>query len=280
MREIQLSQVTAQVADACLRACHRLGEGMERALAEAGEREKSPLGRWVLSQLTENARLAATGPLPLCQDTGMVVIFAQVGQDVHFVGGSWEEALAAGVREAYVNGHLRKSVVSDPLRRANSGDNTPPVIHTRIVPGEQVRLWVLPKGFGSENKSKLFMLNPTAGADGVKKAVIETVSQAGGSPCPPTIVGVGVGGTMEQACLLAKWALTRPVGQKSEDPPIAQLEEEILAALNELGIGPGGLGGLVTSFAVHIETYPTHIAGLPVAVNLLCHAARHEQVVL
>lgn len=280
MRQIHLAQVTDAVSQACIRACHRLGEGMEKALPQAREQEASPLGQWVLAQLAENARLAQEGPLPLCQDTGMVVIFAQVGQDVHFVGGNWEEAVAAGVREAYTDGYLRKSVVSHPLWRENTGDNTPPVIHTRIVSGDQVKLWVLPKGFGSENKSKLFMLNPTEGIEGVKRSVVETVSQAGGSPCPPTVVGVGVGGTMEQACLLSKWALARPVGEPAEDRRIAQLEQEILTELNALGIGPGGLGGRVTSFAVHLETYPTHIAGLPVAVNLCCHAARHEQVVL
>lgn len=280
MREIDLRQVSAAVAQASIRACHRLGEGMEEAFSQAQKKEESQLGQWVLSNLVENARIAQMGPLPLCQDTGMLVVFAQVGQDVHFVGGNWEDAIADGVREAYCSGYLRKSVVSHPLWRENTGDNTPPVIHTRIVPGEQVKLWIMPKGFGSENKSQLFMLNPTEGIEGVKKAVVETVKKAGGSPCPPTVVGVGVGGTMEKACLLAKWALARPVGEPAEDERVAQLEQDILAELNNLGIGPGGLGGRVTSFAVHMETYPTHIAGLPVAVNLLCHAVRHEQVVL
>jgi fumarate hydratase subunit alpha len=280
VRQIDVAQVTEAVEKACIRACHRLGEGMEQALCQAQSKEESVQGKWVLSQLVENARLAGEGPLPLCQDTGMVVIFAQVGQDVHFVGGNWEEALTSGVRQAYIKGYLRKSVVAHPLFRENTQDNTPPVIHTRIVEGEQVKLWIMPKGFGSENKSRLYLLNPTAGIGGVKSAVVETVSQAGGSPCPPTVVGVGAGGTMEQACLLAKWALARPVGKPAEDPKVAELEEEILGELNNLGIGPGGLGGSVTSFAVHMETYPTHIAGLPVAINLCCHAARHEQVVL
>ena len=280
MREIHLSKVTEEVARACLRACHRLGEGMKEALAHARSQEESPMGLWVLEQLLDNAQLAEAGPLPLCQDTGMVVVFAQIGQDVHFTGGNWEEAVAEGVRKAYVEGNLRKSVVSHPLWRENSGDNTPPVIHTRIVPGDEVKLWIMPKGFGSENKSRLFMLNPTEGVEGVKRAVVQTAPAAGGSPCPPTVVGFWGGFTMEQACILAKWALARPVGQKAPDPKVAQLEQEILEELNKLGIGPAGFGGRVTSFAVHMETYPTHIAGLPVAVNLLCHAARHEQVVL
>ena len=277
MREIHLSKVTEEVARACLRACHRLGEGMKEALAHARSQEESPLGQWVLEQLLDNAQLAEAIPSSARIQDGGSVCPDRSGCPLH----RWklEEAVAEGVRKAYVEGNLRKSVVSHPLWR-RTAETTLPVIHTRIVPGDEVKLWIMPKGFGSENKSRLFMLNPTEGVEGVKRAVVQTVSEAGGSPCPPTVVGIGVGGTMEQACILAKWALARPVGQKAPDPKVAQLEQEILEELNKLGIGPAGFGGRVTSFAVHMETYPTHIAGLPVAVNLLCHAARHEQVVL
>ena len=280
MREIDVAQVTETVARLCQEANMDLGEDAFAALERALEQEESPVGKDVLQQLIENARLARREWVPMCQDTGVAVVLVDVGQDVHVVGGSLEDAINAGVRKGYTEGYLRKSVVADPFDRKNTGDNTPAVIHYRVVPGDRLKITVLPKGAGSENMSALKMLTPADGLEGVMDFVVEVVDQAGSNPCPPIIVGVGVGGTMEQAALLAKRALARPVGQPHPRPEIAGIEEKLLQRINRLGIGPQGLGGRVTALAVHMEVYPTHIACLPVAVNLQCHAARHKEAVL
>jgi len=250
------------------------------ALEEALDREESELGRWALEQVVRNARIAREGKFPLCQDTGLAVVFVRVGQDVRVTGGSLEEAVQEGVRRGYREGYLRKSVVRDPLRRENTGDNTPAVVHYRIVPGNGLEITLMAKGAGSENMSGVRMLTPADGAEGVKAFVVEQVRQAGANPCPPVIVGVGIGGTLERCALLAKEALLRPVGRRNPDPFYAEMEEELLTRINALGIGPQGFGGKVTALDVHIEAEPCHIASLPVAVNIQCHAARHATVML
>lgn len=277
MREIHVSQITEAIEELAVKANYELPEDVVQAIAAAARREDSDLGQEIFQLMQENARLAKTKGTAICQDTGVAVVFLEVGQDVRIVGGSLTDAVNEGVRRGYTKGYLRKSVVGDPLLRKNTGDNTPAVIHTEIVPGDHLKITLAPKGAGSENMSALKMLTPADGAEGVKRFVVSTVDQAGGNPCPPIIVGVGVGGTMEQAALIAKKALLRPVGQKSPLEHVARLEEEILQEINQLGIGPQGLGGRVTALAVHIETYPTHIACLPVAVNIQCHVARHAE---
>ena len=276
MREIQVEIIRDLIQELCIDINYRLSDDMREALLRARAEESSPIGCEVLAQLTENMEIAETGQIPNCQDTGMAVVFLEIGQDVHLTGGNLEEAVHEGVRRGYEKGYLRKSVVGDPLLRENTKDNTPAVIHTRIVPGDTVRVTVTAKGFGSENMSRLFMLKPAQGVEGVKAAVLETVREAGPNACPPLVVGVGIGGTFEKAALLAKEALLRPIAPSAEIAPhIRALEEELLAEINALGIGPAGLGGNTTALAVHINTYATHIAGLPVAVNLCCHVDRH-----
>lgn len=279
MREIDVSCVEETIRSLFMGACCEIGDDVLRLLEAGLEREESPFGREVLAQLIENDRLAAKRRMPICQDTGMAVIFMEVGQDVHFTGGDVNDAIHRGVRRAYKDGCFRASVLS-PLSRINTKDNTPAIIHTRIVPGEKVTLTAAPKGFGSENMSRLYMLTPSQGVEGVKNAVVDTVSLAGGNPCPPVVVGVGIGGTAECAMLMAKHSLTRECGEPSLDPMLADMEQELLERINSLGIGPQGLGGRVTALAVHIEQMPTHIAGLPVAVNMQCHAARHKTAVI
>lgn len=276
MRTIQLSVITENIKEMCIEANHFLSKDMDCAMKEAKEAEKSPLGKKILEQLQENLQIAGNDMIPICQDTGMAVIFMEIGQDVHFDGGSLEEAIEEGVRQGYVEGFLRKSVVSDPIYRENTKDNTPAVIHYEIVPGEQVKITVAPKGFGSENMSRIFMLKPAEGIEGVKNAILTAVADAGPNACPPMVVGVGIGGTFEKCALLAKKALTRAVNENSSIPYIKELEKEMLDKINNLGIGPGGLGGTTTALAVNINTYPTHIAGLPVAINICCHVNRHS----
>ena len=276
MRELNVSVITDNLKDMCIEAAHYLTDDMKDCLNSAEKCEESPLGRQILEQLKDNLDIAGKDMIPICQDTGMAVVFAEIGQDVHFTGGSIEEAINEGVRRGYVDGYLRKSVVSDPIIRENTKDNTPAVIHYDIVPGDKVRLTIAPKGFGSENMSRIYMLKPADGIDGVKEAILNAVSEAGPNACPPMVVGVGIGGTFEKCAILAKKALTRPVNKRSDVGYIAELEEEMLEKINKLGIGPGGLGGSTTAFAVNIETYATHIAGLPVAVNICCHVNRHS----
>ncbi len=275
MREIEVSTLTQTIKDMCIEANHFLTPDMKARLESAAGTETSPVGKKVLSQLQDNLKIAGEEMIPICQDTGMAVIFLEVGQDVHFIGGDLEEAVQEGIRRGYVDGYLRKSVVKDPLIRENTGDNTPGVIHYKIVPGDQVKITVAPKGFGSENMSAVRMLTPAAGVEGVLDFIEETVSKAGPNPCPPLVVGVCVGGTMDKAAVLAKKATMRPVGTHNGDPRCAGLEEEALKRINKLGIGPGGFGGSTTALAVNIDFFPTHIAGLPVAVNICCHVARH-----
>jgi len=281
MRELDVSEVARAIEELCVTACYDLPEDVVRAMERAREVEESDVGREVLGICLENARVAARERVPICQDTGVTIVFLELGQDLRLVGGDLYTAVGEGVRQGYTKGYLRKSVVVDPLfTRKNTGDNTPPVIYTDIVPGDRLRIVVVPKGTGSENMSGLKMLTPAAGPDGVKKFIVETVDQAGSNPCPPIIVGVGVGGMMDRAALLAKKALLRKVGEPHPQPEVAKLERESLAEVNALGIGPQGLGGRVTALAVHIETAPTHIGALPVAVNIQCHAARHAERVL
>lgn len=275
MRTVNVSEITANVKEMCIEANHYLSKDMEKAFKHSRETEKSPLGRQILGQLSENLQIAADDMIPICQDTGMAVVFLEIGQDVHLEGGSVEEAVNEGVRQGYTEGFLRKSVVKDPIDRVNTGDNTPAVIHYSIVPGEKVTITVAPKGFGSENMSRVFMLKPADGIEGVKEAILKAVTEAGPNACPPMVVGVGIGGTFEKCALMAKQALTRETGAHSEIPYVKNLEEEMLEKINGLGIGPGGLGGTTTALAIHINTYPTHIAGLPVAVNICCHVNRH-----
>ena len=275
MRILNLSKVTETVKEMCIEANHFLSEDMECALRTAAEKEESPLGKQILDQLGENMRIAGADMIPICQDTGMAVIFMEIGQEVHFEGGILEDAVNEGVRQGYAEGFLRKSVVKDPLVRENTKDNTPAVIHYSIVPGEQVKITVAPKGFGSENMSRIFMLKPADGVEGVREAVLTAIEDAGPNACPPMVVGVGIGGTFEKCALMAKQALTRPVNERSPIPYICELENELLERINCSGIGPGGLGGTTTALAVNINTYPTHIAGLPVAVNICCHVNRH-----
>lgn len=276
MRTIQVSELTEQISEMCIEANHFLSEDMKRSLDQAGEKEESPLGRQILCQLQENLKIAGEDMIPICQDTGMAVIFLEVGQEVHFQGGSVEEAVNEGVRRGYTKGYLRKSVVKDPIFRENTKDNTPAVLHYELVPGDQVKITVAPKGFGSENMSRIFMLKPADGIEGVKNAILTAVKDAGPNACPPMVVGVGIGGTFEKCAILSKKALTREAGSHSDIPYVRELEEEMLERINSLGIGPGGLGGRITALAVNIHTYPTHIAGLPVAVNICCHVNRHS----
>lgn len=280
MRTINVDKVTEAIKEMCISANYFLSSDMEKKMKEAREKEESPLGKQILSQLLENLEIAGTDQIPICQDTGMAVVFLEVGQDVHFEGGSLEDAVNEGVRRGYTEGFLRKSVVGDPLVRENTKDNTPAVIHYCIVPGDQVKITVAPKGFGSENMSRIFMLKPADGIEGVKNSILTAVKEAGPNACPPVVVGVGIGGTFEKAALMAKQALIRPAGSYSEIPYVKEMEVELLEKINGLGIGPGGLGGRITALAVNINTYATHIAGLPVAVNMCCHVNRHAVRVL
>ena len=275
IRAVHVDNLTKNIKEMCIEVNHVLSADMKEALDTSVQTEKSPLGRQILCQLQENLEIAGKDRIPICQDTGMAIVFLEVGQDVHFEGGSVEDAINEGVRQGYVEGYLRKSVVKDPLIRENTKDNTPAVIHTSIVPGDQVKITVTPKGFGSENMSKILMLKPADGIEGVKEAVISAVRDAGPNACPPVVVGVGIGGTFEKCAIMAKHALTREWGVHSDIPYVKEMEEELLTKINKLGIGPGGLGGTTTAFAVNIETYPTHIAGLPVAVSICCHVNRH-----
>ena len=275
MRYIPVETVTNEIEDMCIKVCHELSDDMKACLYDACDKETSDIGRKILGQLAENLDIAREEMIPICQDTGMAVIFLKVGQDVHFTGGNIEDAINEGVRRGYTKGFLRKSVVSDPIERVNTKDNTPAVIHYEIVTGDKVNITLAPKGFGSENMSRVFMLKPADGIEGVKNAIITAVRDAGPNACPPMVVGVGIGGTFEKCAVMAKKALTRPAGEHSSIAYVKDLEEEMLEAVNALDIGPAGLGGSTTAFAVNIETYPTHIAGLPVAVNICCHVNRH-----
>lgn len=275
MRTIKTDQIIENVKEMCIEANHYLTPDMEEALKAAAQSEKAPLGKQILGQLKENLEIAAEEMIPICQDTGMAVLFVEIGQEVHIEGGSLTEALQEGVRRGYTEGFLRKSVVKDPLIRENTKDNTPAVIHYNLVEGDGMKITVAPKGFGSENMSRIFMLKPADGEEGVKEAILTAVKDAGPNACPPMVVGVGIGGTFEKCALLAKKALTRPVNERSHIPYVKAMEEELLARINQTGIGPGGLGGSTTALAVNINTYPTHIAGLPVAVNICCHVNRH-----
>lgn len=275
MREVDVQKITEEICRMCIAINHELSPDMKRAYDAAEESETNPLGKRILGQLQENMQIASSRMIPICQDTGMAVIFLEVGQDVHLTGGNIEDAVNEGVRRGYTEGYLRKSVVSDPLIRQNTGDNTPAVIHYSIVPGDKVRITLAPKGFGSENMSRVCMLKPADGEQGVIDAVVQAVKDAGPNACPPMVVGVGIGGTFEKCALMAKKALTRPVGEHNDKEHIRAMEEEILTKINELGLGPGGLGGANTAFAVNIETYATHIAGLPVGINICCHVNRH-----
>ncbi|MBE5838221.1 fumarate hydratase [Butyrivibrio sp.] len=275
MREINVSEITQVVKDMCISANYKLSPDMQRALDKAKNEEESELGKKIFAQLQENLEIAENDQIPICQDTGMAVFFFKVGQDVHFVGGNLNDAINEGVRQGYTEGYLRKSVVGDPLIRENTKDNTPAVIHYDIVPGDKVTITCAPKGFGSENMSRVFMLKPADGEEGVKAAVVQAVKDAGPNACPPMVVGVGIGGTFEKCAEMAKEALTRPVGEHSEIEYVCDMEKEILEMINSTGIGPAGLGGKITALAVNINTYATHIAGLPVAVNICCHVNRH-----
>lgn len=275
MRTIDVSEITRNIKEMCIEANHFLSKDMDVALKNAVKTEESLLGRQILNQLQENLQIAAKDMIPICQDTGMAVIFMEIGQEVHFEGGSLEDAINEGVRQGYTEGFLRKSVVGDPILRENTKDNTPAIIHYSIVEGDKVKIKVAPKGFGSENMSRVFMLKPADGIEGVKNAILTAVKDAGPNACPPMIVGVGVGGTFEKCALMAKEALTREVGSHSDIPWVKELEEEMLDKINRLGIGPGGLGGTTTALAVNVNTYPTHIAGLPVGINICCHVNRH-----
>ena len=280
MRELDVKVITDNIKEMCIEATHFLTEDMKNVLDDSVTKEESPLGKQILQQLQENLQIAGDEMIPICQDTGMAVVFIKVGQDVHFTGGNIEDAINEGVRQGYTEGYLRKSVVKDPIIRENTKDNTPAIIHYSIVEGNDVEITVAPKGFGSENMSRIFMLKPADGIDGVKNAILTAVKEAGPNACPPMVVGVGIGGTFEKCALLAKEALTRNINEQSKIPYVKELEEEMLEKINCLGIGPGGLGGRVTAFAVNIETYPTHIAGLPVAVNICCHVNRHSHRVI
>ena len=280
MRNISVNDITESIKEMCIEANHFLSDDMKKVLDEAVKKEESPLGKQILNQLEENLQMAGTDMIPICQDTGMAVIFVKVGQEVHLEGGNLTDAINEGVRRGYVDGYLRKSVVRDPIERINTKDNTPAVIHYEIVDGDKIDITLAPKGFGSENMSRVFMLKPADGIEGVKEAILTAVRDAGPNACPPMVVGVGVGGTFEKCALMAKHALTRNLSEESPIPYVRSLEKEMLEKVNGLGIGPGGLGGTVTAFAVNIETYPTHIAGLPVAVNICCHVNRHVHRVI
>ncbi len=280
MRELNVEEITQSIKEMCIQINYELSPDMEEVLGQAAETEESPLGQKILDQLEENLVIAGEERIPICQDTGMAVVFLEIGQDVHLTGGSLEAAVNEGVRQGYTEGYLRKSVVADPILRENTKDNTPAVIHTKIVDGEQVKITLAPKGFGSENMSRVYMLKPADGLEGVKNAILTTVKDAGPNACPPMVIGVGIGGDFEKCALMAKEALTREAGSHSEIPWARELEDEMLEAINDLGIGPGGLGGTTTALAVNVNTYPTHIAGLPVAVNICCHVNRHISLVL
>lgn len=280
MRTIQVSEITRNIKEMCIEANHFLTNDMKKALTTAANTEEAPLGKQIFEQLQDNLIIAGEDMIPICQDTGMAVIFMEIGQEVHFEGGSLEDAINEGVRQGYVEGFLRKSVVKDPLIRENTKDNTPAVIHYEMVPGDCVKITVAPKGFGSENMSRVFMLKPADGIEGVKNAILTAVKDAGPNACPPMVVGVGIGGTFEKCALMAKKALTRAVDEHSSIPYVKEMEEELLMKINQTGIGPGGLGGTTTALAVNINTYPTHIAGLPVAINICCHVNRHAVRIL
>ena len=280
IREINVKEITKNIKEMCIEANYTLSPDMDKAMKKAAEEEKSELGTKILNQLQENLVIADSEKIPICQDTGMAVVFVDIGQEIHFTGGQLEEAIHEGVRQGYTEGYLRKSVVKDPLERENTKDNTPAIIHYNIVPGDKVKITVAPKGFGSENMSRIFMLKPADGEEGIKKSVIQAVKDAGPNACPPMVVGVGLGGSFEKAAFLAKKALTRNLDTPSEKPHIAKLEKELLEEINQLGIGPGGLGGSTTALGLNIETYPTHIAGMPLAVNICCHVNRHAHRVL
>jgi fumarate hydratase subunit alpha len=281
MREIDVKKITEVVEELCIKANYSIPADVKKSMEAAAQKEDSPLGKEILRDILDNAEIAEKMQIPICQDTGFAVVFIDIGQDVRFVGGDLNGAIDEGVRRGYVNGFLRKSIVDDPfIERRNTGDNTPAIVHARIVPGENVKIVVAPKGGGSENMSALRMLKPADGIKGIKDFVLETVEKAGPNPCPPIIVGVGVGGTIEMAALIAKKALLRPIGQHHPQPEVAQLERELTDEINRLGIGPQGFGGRTTSLAVNFETFPAHIASLPVAVNIQCHAARHAEAVI
>ncbi len=275
IREIDTSVITEKIREMCISINYKLSDDMKKAIYRAGENEDDPLGKQIISQLEKNLDIASEDMIPICQDTGMAVIFLEIGQDVHLCGSDLNDAVNEGVRRGYEEGYLRKSVVADPIERVNTRDNTPAIIHERIVPGDKIRIKVAPKGFGSENMSRIYMLKPAQGIDGVREAIVETVKEAGPNACPPMVVGVGIGGNFEKSAEMAKEALTREVGVQSEKKWVRDLEEEALSEINSLGIGPAGLGGRTTALAVNINTYPTHIAGLPVAVNICCHVNRH-----
>ena len=280
MRSIRTEEITKQIREMCIEANHFLSPDMKCVFEQSLKKEESPLGKQILNQLEENLAIAEEDMIPICQDTGMAVVFLKVGQEVHIEGGSLTAAVNQGVREGYIDGYLRKSVVKDPIERENTKDNTPAIIHYEIVEGDTIDITVAPKGFGSENMSRVFMLKPADGIEGVKDAILTAVKDAGPNACPPMVVGVGIGGTFEKCALMAKHALTRNLEEESPVPYVRELEKEMLEKINKLGIGPGGLGGTVTAFAVNIETYPTHIAGLPVAVNICCHVNRHAHRVI
>ena len=280
MREVSTEEITKNIKEMCIEANYTLSDDVKNKIINSAAVEESEIGKKILNQLEENMNIADSDNIPICQDTGMAVIFIKIGQDVHITGGNLEDAINQGVREGYIEGYLRKSVVKDPLIRENTNDNTPAVIHYGIIPGDKIEITVAPKGFGSENMSRVCMLKPADGIEGVKNAVIETVKLAGPNACPPVVVGVGVGGTFEKCALLAKKALTRDIDSENSIEYVAELEKELLNEINKLNIGPGGLGGKVTALGVNIETYPTHIAGLPVAVNMCCHVNRHKKRVI
>ena len=280
LRTVNVKEVTAAIKEMCIEANHFLSDDMAARMKKAVDEEESPLGKQILTQLQENLQIAGDDMIPICQDTGMAVVFIKVGQEVHFEGGSLTDAINQGVHDGYVDGFLRKSVVKDPIFRENTKDNTPAIIHYEIVEGDRVDITLAPKGFGSENMSRVFMLKPADGIEGVKNAILTAVRDAGPNACPPMVVGVGIGGTFEKCAIMAKHALTRNLNEHSEIPYVADLEEEMLKRLNGLGIGPGGLGGTVTALSVNVEMYPTHIAGLPVAINICCHVNRHAHRVL
>jgi len=280
MREVDVNIITENIKEMCIQANHFLSDDMKACLKKAVDREEGKLGKQVLNSLVENLEIAESDMIPICQDTGMAVFFVKVGQDVHFTGGNITDAINEGVRKGYTEGYLRKSVVKDPIYRENTRDNTPAIIHYDIVPGDKIEITIAPKGFGSENMSRVFMLKPAEGIEGVKNAVLTAVKDAGPNACPPMVVGVGIGGDFEKCAIMSKKALTREAGKHSDIEYVKELEEELLEKINSLGIGPGGLGGVNTAFAVNVETYPTHIAGLPVAVNICCHVNRHVTRVL
>ena len=280
IRTIRVEEITKNIKEMCIEANHFLSPDMAEAMKCAEKNEEAPLGKQILEQLQENLKIAGEDMIPICQDTGMAVVFLKIGQDVHFVGGDLTDAINEGVRRGYDKGYLRKSVVKDPVRRGNTGDNTPAMIYTEIVPGDQVKVTVGPKGFGSENMSAIRMFKPSHGLQGIKDFIIETVETAGPNPCPPMVVGVGIGGTFDKAALLAKKALMRPLDSSNPDPFYADLEKEMLEKINELGIGPQGFGGKTTAIGLNIETMPTHIAGMPCAININCHVTRHKSEVI